>query len=120
MKYELRNNATSFIESDNSMEIISPPETDYFIDICSDYKLSNAPFYYTVVKGDFIFRCEVLPELNETFDAGGLFVYESDTKWIKFAYEKTDLGYSSLVLVVTNKTSDDCNGEIINDKTIWM
>jgi regulation of enolase protein 1 (concanavalin A-like superfamily) len=71
-------------------------------------------------KGDFILQCEVEPEFLSTYDAGAIFVCESPGKWIKLAFENTDLGYPSIVNVVTDKVSDDCNGEKIIEKSIWL
>jgi uncharacterized protein len=121
MKFNLLNTAISIIDDNNGLiEITSPARTDYFCDICSIYKVVNAPFYFTTIEGDFIFRCKVKPDFTQTYDAGGLIAYESENKWIKFAFEKTDLGYPSVVSVITNNTSDDCNGEIIKGNEIWM
>jgi uncharacterized protein len=121
VKFNLLNTSISVIENDNGViEITSPPKTDFFCDICSSYKMFNAPVYYTNIEGDFIFRCKVKPELNQTYDAGGIIAYESDNKWIKFAFEKTDLGHPSVVSVITNNVSDDGNGEKIKDSEIWM
>ncbi len=119
-KFKLLNNAYSFTDNNGIIEIISPPKTDFFNDIGTDNKTANAPFYYTVVENDFILRCLIKPELKNVYDAGGVFVFESEDKWIKFSLEKTDLGYNSLVSVITNKTSDDCNGERIHKEAMWM
>jgi uncharacterized protein len=121
MKYTLLNSALSVIDNNNAdIEIISPAKTDCFYDISSTYKALNAPYYYTNIEGDFIYRCKVKPEFHETYDAGGIIAFDSDNKWIKFAFEKTDLGYPSVVSVITIDISDDCNGEIINENEIWM
>jgi regulation of enolase protein 1 (concanavalin A-like superfamily) len=58
-------------------------------------------------------------EIN-LIDAGALFVYDSDKKWIKLAFENTDLGYPSVVAVVTHRVSDDSNGEKIEGKSVWL
>ncbi len=120
MEFSLLNEAASISDNDGIIELIAPGKTDFFIDICSDYRRFNAPFYFTLAENDFIFRCKVNPEFNETYDAGGIIAHVSDDKWIKFAFEKTDLGYPSVVSVITNNVSDDCNGEIINVNEIWM
>jgi regulation of enolase protein 1 (concanavalin A-like superfamily) len=121
MDYNLLNAAHSAIKKTNgAIEIIAPSKTDYYCDICSNYKILNAPFYYTNIEGDFIFRCKVKPEFHETYDAGGIIAYDSEKKWVKYAFEKTDLGYPSIVSVITVGLSDDCNGEIINENEIWM
>jgi uncharacterized protein len=121
MKYTLLNTARSIIEkNDGSIEIIAPARTDYFSDISSDYSKSNAPFYFTNIEGDFIFRCTVKPEFSEIYDAGGILAQASDIEWIKLAFEKTDLGHPSVVSVVTRNVSDDCNGESIRENAVRL
>ncbi len=120
MEFKLSNQA-SLISSDNGiLESAAPGKTDYFADVCSEYRQFNAPFYHTSAENDFIFRCKLRPEFNETYDAGGIIAYESDNRWIKFAFENTDLGYPSVVSAVTNIVSDDGNGEPIIEKEMWM
>lgn len=120
MELKLINQAVSISNTGVIIELTAPAKTDFFIDICSDYRRFNAPFYYTPVENDFIFRCKVKPEFKETYDAGGIIAYVSDDKWVKFAFERTDLGYTSVVSVITDGFSDDCNGEIVNTNEIWM
>ena len=120
MEFKLSNQASSISRGNGILELAAPGKTDYFADICGNYRQFNAPFYHTVAENDFIFRCRVKPEFNETYDAGGIIAYESDNRWIKFAFENTDLGYPSVVSAVTNNVSDDGNGESINEKEIWM
>jgi regulation of enolase protein 1 (concanavalin A-like superfamily) len=120
MEYELLNRAASISNNDGSIELIAPGKTDFFIDISSDYKQLNAPFYHTSVENDFIFRCSVQPVFKNTYDAGCLLVYDTEVKWIKFAFENTDLGHPSVVSVVTDCFSDDCNGERIEGKNVFL
>lgn len=120
MKYELLNKATALLIENERIEIEAPVKTDYFRDICSDYSVGNAPFYNTPVTGDFILRCKIHPNFQHTYDAGCLMIYHSDRKWIKFAFEQTDLGYTSVVSVVTNGYSDDANGEKISGPSLWL
>ncbi len=120
MEFKLLNRAASISHNDGVIELTAPGKTDYFADVCSEYRQFNAPFYHTSAENDFIFRCKLRPEFNETYDAGGIIAYESDNRWIKFAFENTDLGYPSVVSAVTNIVSDDGNGESINEKEIWM
>jgi regulation of enolase protein 1 (concanavalin A-like superfamily) len=120
MDFQLLNKAEEIKCENDIVEIISPGNTDFFIDIGCEYKQLNAPLYYKILENDFIFRCSVTPEFKTTYDAGCLLVYEREDKWIKFAFENTDLGYPAVVSVVTDDISDDCNGERIEDSEIYL
>ncbi|MCB0060531.1 MAG: DUF1349 domain-containing protein [Caldilineaceae bacterium] len=104
-------------ETDGIFEIHADAQTDFFIDRLNNVAKHNAPFAYTEVTGDFVFSACVEPTFAETYDAGGLFVYADDAHWIKLEFERTDLGYPSIVSVVTDGASDDCNGEMMADVT---
>jgi uncharacterized protein len=102
------------------IKIIAKEKTDFFIDGLNNYKKANAPFYYEEVDWNFELKICITPEFLKTYDAGGILVLENENKWIKAAFELTDLGYKSVVTVVTNEYSDDCNGEKIENKSIWI
>lgn len=104
----------------NSFELKAGSKTDFFIDNLNSYKVLNAPFYYEEIDYDFEIAALIKPEFSSMYDAGGLFIYEDDDKWVKAAFENTDLGYNSVVSVVTDKLSDDCNGEQISQDSIWI
>jgi uncharacterized protein len=105
------NKAVAIAETKDTIEIIAPPKCDFFIDSRSGIEKGDAPFYYEKVAGDFAARAWVKPLFKKTYDAGGLFVLDSAKKWIKLEFELTDLGYPSVVSVITDGTSDDANGE---------
>ncbi len=120
MIFELMNDAVKLDSGNDVLVMASPAKCDFFIDGGTGVMKTNAPFYHTEMEGDFIVRCEVRPQFIGTYDAGGLCAYESATRWIKLAFEKTDLGYESVVSVVTDTTSDDCNGERIEGGSVWL
>jgi len=100
-----------FAEDADGIEIIAAEKTDFFIDKMNGIEKSSAPFAFMEMKGDFVASACVEPEFTEDYDAGGIFIMENDARWIKLEFEKTDLGYPSIVSVITNEASDACNGE---------
>jgi regulation of enolase protein 1 (concanavalin A-like superfamily) len=105
------NKAVAISETKDAIEILAPAKTDFFIDGQNGIERNDAPFYYEKRKGDFAIRVRVKPGFKKTYDAGGIFVYDTSKKWIKLEFEMTDLGYPSVVSVVTDGVSDDANGE---------
>jgi len=120
MEFSTINKIEKLIKKNNMIKIHSPGKTDCFIDMFNKKINFNAPIYFTEIKGDFIINCKVSPDFKEIYDAGGIIIFNNNKKWIKLAFEYTDLGYPSSVAVVTNSISDDCNGERIEDKCIWL
>lgn len=117
----MMNEPKALSETTSGIEIEAPGKTDFFIDMATMAAKDNAPFYFEKREGDFVLRVRVRPEFKKPYDAGGLFVYDSASKWIKLEYEMTDLGYPSIVSVVTDKVSDDCNGERQDGKeAMWL
>jgi uncharacterized protein len=47
------------------------------------------------------------------FDAAALYVFVNDRSWAKLALERNPLGQETLVSVVTDGTSDDCNHRVV-------
>jgi hypothetical protein len=47
------------------------------------------------------------------FDAAALYVFVHDRSWAKLALERNPLGQETLVSVVTNGHSDDCNHRVV-------
>ena len=84
------------------------------------FSFCSAPFYYDLINFDFIASVKIEPEFRSTYDAGAILIFDNEDQWIKVAFELTDLGYPSVVTVVTDNSSDDCNGEQIKEKAIWL
>ncbi len=97
-------NSGRYIQNNGHIEISADPKTDYFIDSLYKIRNINAPFLFQEITGNFIISCSVEPEFHEMYDAGGIFIYDNDECWIKQEFEKTDLGYQSIVSVVANGT----------------
>lgn len=106
----------------NKVEINSGPKTDFFNEHTGKQKYSNAPMLLSVVNNNepFTFIAKVSPELKETYDAGAVYIYESDDNWLKFAFELDENRHSRMVTVRTKGTSDDNNHDVINEKYAYM
>lgn len=118
-------NESQIINEGNEVVIYAPGHTDWFNNpVPKDGKLSapvaNAPFFYTEVTGDFVFRAKVRPNFRSVYDACALMVIQDETLWTKAAFEKSDFGTTAAVCVVTNGISDDANGCNIQQEEVWL
>lgn len=118
-------NESQIIHEGDEVVIYAPAKTDWFNNpVPENGQLSapvaNAPFFYTEVTGDFVFRAKVRPNFKSVYDACALMVIQDEKLWTKAAFEKSDFGTMAAVCVVTNGVSDDANGCNIAQDEVWL
>ena len=116
--------------TDSRFEILATPQADFFCGAADDSEeasgaslpesLSNAPFYYTEVEGDFVLRVKASHDFEEVFDAAALMVMKDLKCWAKFCWEFTDFNTHAVTCAVTNGVSDDACGCNIDGNTAWL
>ena len=118
-------NESQIIHEGDEVVIYAPAKTDWFNNPVPENGLlsapvANAPFFYTEVMGDFVFRAKVRPNFKSVYDACALMVIQDEKLWTKAAFEKSDFGTPAAVCVVTNGVSDDANGCNIAQDEVWL
>ena len=118
-------NESRMIKEGNEVVIYAPGHTDWFNNPVPENgvisaPVANAPFFYTDVTGDFVFRAKVRPNFQSVYDACALMVIQDEKLWTKAAFEKSDFGTTAAVCVVTNGISDDANGCNIEQEEVWL
>ena len=118
-------NESRMIETNGEIAIAAPAKTDWFNNPVPENgvippPVANAPFFYTEVAGDFVFRAKVRPNHRYTYDACALMVIRDEQMWAKAAFEQSDFGTKAAVCVVTNQISDDANGCNIDKDEAWL
>ena len=118
-------NESQIIHEGDEVVIYAPAQTDWFNNPVPENGLlsapvANAPFFYTEVTGDFVFRAKVRPNFKSVYDACALMVIQDEKLWTKAAFEKSDFGTTAAVCVVTNGVSDDANGCNIVQDEVWL
>ncbi len=104
-----------------TLTIVAGELTDWFIDPAGAVNKGNAPIaLFTPPDDQFTLRANVSVEFAATFDAGVLFVYESESAWAKLCFEMSPQGKPMVVSVVTKGTSDDCNSLPIDGTSIYL
>lgn len=117
---EMINDCNVIQHEETAFEITAAPKTDYFIDGYSAHTTANAPLFCESIDFNFIATVRVEPGFAAIYDAGTIMVLDDENHWFKAAFELTDLGYTSIVSVVTNSFSDDCNCERVSEKAVWL
>lgn len=118
-------NESRAITMNGEIAIEAPAKTDWFNNPVPENgkiqaPVTNAPFFYTEVAGDFVFRAKVRPNHRYVYDACALMVIRDENMWAKAAFEKSDFGTKAAVCVVTDQVSDDANGCNIDQEEAWL
>ena len=118
-------NESGMVSVNGELAILAPAKTDWFNNPIPEQgvlpaPVANAPFLYTEVSGDFLFRAKVRPNHRYTYDACALMIIRDEHMWAKAAFEASDFGTKAAVCVVTNQVSDDANGCNIDQDTLWL
>ncbi|MNW40195.1 hypothetical protein D3C74_173030 [compost metagenome] len=112
---------------DDKMIMYAPEKTDIFCNNgavseegITPESLTNAPFFYKEINGDFVMRAKVQLDFIDVYDAACLMVMKDLEVWGKLCFELTDFNTHAVVSVVTNQTSDDANGSNIEGDSVWL
>jgi uncharacterized protein len=102
------------------ISIEAGPRTDLFVDPAGGERVLNAPMLLGPTAGDFRLSARVTADLRSTFDAGALVLHAGDQTWVKLALERSPQGEAMIVSVVTRGLSDDSNGPVVSEGSVWL
>ena len=104
----------------DAVTISAGPQTDWFNDPTGPTRLSSAPALVFRADGDVQLSATVTVGFAAMFDAGVLFVHQTDDDWAKLCFEQAPSGDAMAVSVVTRAVSDDCNGPVVAGNTVRL
>jgi regulation of enolase protein 1 (concanavalin A-like superfamily) len=104
---------------DERLIVIPHPGTDFFRPFGREGR-DNGGLLYKRIAGDFTAVVHAKARLAEFGDAAALTVRSSGIRWAKLCIERSPVGDVSLVSVVTNPWSDDCNGELLTTPECYL
>lgn len=108
-------------ENEEILKIEAEKETDLFNDPNRTIKKNNSSkLLFNTKEDDFIFRSKVKVDFKDTFDAGVLMLYNNEDYWAKLCFEFSPQKKPTIVSVVNNKLSDDCNSTIIKGNEVYL
>jgi regulation of enolase protein 1 (concanavalin A-like superfamily) len=105
---------------DGRLSVTAGAQTDLFIAPLGNKALHNAPRLLFEPEGDFLLSARVTVDFENTFDAGVLLLYQSETSWAKLCFEYSPQRDPMIVSVVTRGISDDCNSAFIDGNDIYL
>lgn len=89
----------------NVLKMQVTAQTDLWRQTHYGFTVDDAPFYYTVVGGEFEVKVKVTADYIARFDQAGLMLRIDHENYVKFGIEYVD-GIQNISAVVTHKTSD--------------
>lgn len=119
MIFETMNDA-SYRQEDGAVILHASAKSDFVVSPITGKAHASAAFLYQRMKGDFVLQAKVSQRFLSTYDAPALMAMESETRWVKACFEYTDLHTRAVVSVITDTTSDDCNGVETDRDSIWL
>jgi uncharacterized protein len=106
---------------DGQLTIEAGPRTDWFADPAAQREpVTSGPLLSAPVAGDFQLSARVTVEFASRFDAGVLMLYAGERTWAKLCFEYSPRDEPMVVSVVTDGTSDDANGFVVDGDTVWL
>ncbi|NCO40099.1 MAG: hypothetical protein AUJ96_20610 [Armatimonadetes bacterium CG2_30_66_41] len=99
-------------EPGGALTVVPEPRTDFFRPY-GGQAFDNACLLYREVTGDFTAVTRTRARLVGFGDAAALTVRDTESRWAKVCLERSPLGDIAVVSVVTDRWSDDANGELL-------
>jgi len=112
--------ASFAVRGDNTIEIVSPRQTDWFISPLDGATRANSPRLTFEVTGDFVLSARVTVDFQAKWDGGVLLAYEDETHWAKLCLENSVYEKPTIVSVVTRGASDDSNGVEVDGNSMFL
>ena len=105
---------------DNQLMITAGAQTDLFIDPQKKELYDKLPKLLFEPDNKYRIQAKVKVNFKDTFDAGVIIIYADNTHWAKFCFEFSPQHDPTIVSVVTNEYSDDCNSTVIDNNEVYL
>jgi hypothetical protein len=119
---QLNGGAAAAQPTPDGISITGGAKTDFFRETDGATAYATAPVILSAIDNTrpFTFIARVTPELGANYDAGALYRWAREDKWLKFAFEWDERGLSRIVTVRTYGTSDDNNHDVLTAGSAFM
>lgn len=107
-------------KNDSVVIITSRGKTNLFNSPGDNYYKQDAPMLLFHPDSNFIFSAKIEADLKEVYDVAALVLYQDKDLWAKLCFENSIDKKATVVSVVTNRYSDDCNSIEIAAKYVYL
>jgi len=105
---------------DGRLAVKAPACTDLFRDPTGKVVIDNSPRAMFSPEGPFLLSVRVEVDFRSDFDAGVLMVYADEGAWAKLCFEYSPQKEPTVVTVVNDGLSDDCNHEALPSNRVFL
>lgn len=108
--------------SGGALTVTAGPRTDWFLDPTGAHELVASAPILLAPAGDRPVSLAATASMDGTsqFDAAALYAFAGPRAWAKLALERNPRGELTLVSVVTDGRSDDCNHRVAASDTVRL
>jgi regulation of enolase protein 1 (concanavalin A-like superfamily) len=117
------NGAEALVKREGDRLVLSSPaKRDNFRNPDGSDAVINAPMLLSQIDNTqaFTLTARVKPSLDSTYDAGALYIWVREDRWLKMAMERDERQRTRLVSVRTEGTSDDNNHDVVTAGSVYM
>ncbi|MDU1891475.1 MAG: DUF1349 domain-containing protein [Dysgonomonas sp.] len=117
------NEAAKYSKVENDCLIIdAPAKTNYFISPDGSRFEASAPILLTEIDNTkaFTFTTRMESAIEKIYDAGKVYIYVDNNRWLKYAFERDEKNRCRVVTVRTEGSSDDNNHDIIGQDFVYV
>jgi len=105
---------------DGTLTIVAGPQCDLFKDPNGTVVKADSPRLLFAPAGEFTLAAHVEVGFQSTFDAGVLLIWVDADHYAKLCFELSPQSEPTIVSVVTNGLSDDCNSVPVAGNKAWL
>ncbi|KRB36822.1 DUF1349 domain-containing protein [Microbacterium sp. Root180] len=102
------------------LQITAASGTDWTNDAMGGAQQHRAALGFVAPEAFALSARVLVEEPRTTFDAGVLAIWGDADHWAKLCFERSPLGESMVVSVVTNGWSDDCNSTVVEGPSVHL
>ncbi|MCC4229391.1 DUF1349 domain-containing protein [Zunongwangia profunda] len=99
------NEPASWQVSEDKLEMLVTPQSDYWRETHYGFTVDDGPFYYTTRGGEFEANLKITGEYTTRFDQMGMMLRVDEEHWIKTGIEYVDGQYNFSTVVTDTKSS---------------
>src|SRR5262249_1106138 len=111
---------SSRVEGGKVLSVSGGPRTDWFVDPFDGTLANSAPILLFAPGNVYVLNTKVQVHFTSKWDAGALMLWADDHHWAKLSFELSPEKQPTMITVVTNGSSDDCNSVPVTGDTVYL